>query len=254
MKKMPIMFVGHGSPINAIEDNDFTRVWSEIAAGVPKPEAILCVSAHWVSQGTKITDSPRPRQIYDMYGFPRELYEVRYEPAGSPEFAQLTLGLVPAAGIDNSWGIDHGTWSVLNRMYPAADIPVFQMSLDQSASSRYHFEIGQQLKSLREKGILIIGSGNIVHNLSRISWSEPGGYSWADEFDLYIKTRILERDYQGVINYGKAGECAQYAFKTTEHFDPLLYVLGAVEESDKITIFNDARTLGSISMTGYLFE
>lgn len=254
MKKMPVLFVGHGSPMNAIEDNEFTRAWKEIATRIPKPEAILSVSAHWTTHGTKITDSLRPRQVYDMYGFPRKLYEVAYQPAGSPEFAHLTQSLVPNAEIDNNWGIDHGTWSVLNLMYPAADIPVFQMSLDQGVPRQYHFEVGQYLKSLREQGVLILGSGNVVHNLGRVSWEMNGGYDWAVEFDQYIKGKILNREYPDVINFSKAGKCAQSAFHTTEHFDPLLYILGASDETDHVSVFNDACTLGSLSMTSYLFE
>ncbi len=253
MKKMPVLFVGHGSPMNAIEDNRFTCGWETHADRIPKPKAILAISAHWTTQGTKVTDSPRPRQIYDMYGFPRALYEVVYQPAGAPEIAHWVRGLVPQTEIDNRWGIDHGAWSVLNRLYPGADIPTIQLSLDQTLSRQEHHDIGRLLKPLRDQGVLILGSGNIVHHLGRVNWSLDGGYDWADEFDQYIKSSILSRDHEQVIDYHQAGDCARHAFVTTEHFDPLLYVLGASDDADPIFVFNEACTLGSISMTSYLF-
>lgn len=254
MQRMPVLFVGHGSPMNAIEDNPFTRGWEDLAGQIPKPEAILSVSAHWTTRGTKTSDAPAPRQIYDMYGFPPELYELHYEPAGAPDRARQVQRLVPEVAIDNGWGIDHGTWSVLCRMYPAQDRPVFQLSLARGVPAQQHFELGQKLRSLREQGVLILGSGNIVHNLGRVSWSLDGGFDWALEFDQYIETGIMERHFDAVIDYSRAGEIAQRAFNTTEHFDPLLYVLGATDETDSITVFNKACTLGSISMTSYLFE
>lgn len=255
MNRMPVLFVGHGSPMNAIEDNSFTHEWVRIAAGIPRPEIILSVSAHWTANGTKITDSDRPRTVYDMYGFPKELYEVKYQPFGSPETAHMVQELLAGSQIDNSWGIDHGTWSVLHRMYPEADIPVFQVSLDLNGTRRYHFEMGRALTSLREKGVLIFGSGNVVHNLSRVNWGmTSGGYDWAVEFDSYIKDKIVKREFDDVIDYKKAGQSALSAFHTTEHFDPLLCVLGASDEKDTLTVFNDSCTMGSLSMTGYLFE
>ncbi len=254
MKEMPVLFVGHGSPMNAIEENTFTKKWVEIAAKLPKPVAILAISAHWTTNGSKVTDSQQPKTIYDMYGFPKELYEVVYRPAGSPEYAHLTRDLIGHAQIDNSWGIDHGTWSVLRVMYPEADIPVFQLSVSQNETRAYHYEVGQKLKALRKKGVLILGSGNVVHNLGRAHWGMASGYDWAVEFDAYIHDKISKRAYQDVIDYHKAGKSAALAFHTTEHFDPLLYVLGASDETDQLTIFNDACTLGSLSMTSYLFE
>ena len=254
MSRMPVLFIGHGSPMNAIEDNIYTRKWIEIGSGLPRPEAILAVSAHWTTDGTCMTDSPLPRTVYDMYGFPRELYEVKYQPPGSPEYARLAAGLLENVQVDNSWGIDHGSWSVLARMYPKADIPVFQLSLDLNASRQKHFEIGQALKPLREKNVLIMGSGNVVHNLSRVNWDMDGGYPWAVEFDGYIKDRIVKKEFRDVIDYTGAGPSAQFAFRTTEHFDPLLYVLGASDASDRLTIINDSCTMGSLSMTCYLFD
>jgi 4,5-DOPA dioxygenase extradiol len=253
MSRMPVLFIGHGSPMNAIEDNVYTRMWIKIGSSLPRPEAILAVSAHWTTEGSSISDSPNPRTVYDMYGFPSELYEVAYQPPGSPEYARMTAGLIGNVRIDNSWGIDHGTWSVLNRMYPKADIPVFQLSLDLTASRQKHHEIGQTLKPLREKNILIMGSGNIVHNLSRVNWDMDGGYPWAVEFDGYIKDKIVKRNFREVIDYKSAGPSAQLAFRTTEHFDPLLYVLGVSEPDDKLSVLNDSCTMGSLSMTCYLF-
>lgn len=254
MTKMPVLFVGHGSPMNAIEDNAFTRTWTEIAARIPKPEAILCVSAHWVTEGSRVCDEPSPKTVYDMYGFPQALYEVKYDSPGAPELAHILCDLAPEVRIDNSWGIDHGTWSVLHVMYPNADIPLIQLSLDRNESRQYHFDLGQKLRALRDKGVLIMGSGNVVHNLGRINWDLNGGYSWAKEFDAYIKENIKHREFQNVVDYRKAGESAREAFYTTEHFDPLLYILGVSNEKDRLTVFNNECALGSLSMTGYLFE
>ena len=254
MKKMPVVFIGHGSPMNAIEDNKYTRGWIELAARIPKPEAILAISAHWSVRGTRISDEPSPETIYDMYGFPQELYNLKYSPAGAPALAHVTKELVGNAQIDNSWGIDHGTWSILSKMYPKADIPVLQMSVNKELKAQEHFEIGKKLKILREQGVLIFGSGNVVHNLARVNWNMTGGHEWADEFNNYIKDKIVKKGYKDVIDYYKAGVIAELSFTTSEHFDPLLYILGASEDTDKLTIFNDSCTLGALSMTSYLFE
>lgn len=253
--KTPLLFVGHGSPLNAIEDNSYTRSWQEIAAKIPRPAAILSVSAHWYTVGSRINDTAKPKVIYDMYGFPDELYKVAYNAPGSPELARITKNLIQKeVRIDNSWGIDHGTWSVLYKMYPKADIPVYQLSVDGNESAEVHFQMGQQLRSLREKGVLIFASGNVVHNLARVNWEMDGGYSWATEFDGYIKEKVLTREYQDVINYKSAGKSAEQAFYQPDHFYPLLYVLGASEETDRLSIYNESCALGSLSMTSYLFE
>jgi 4,5-DOPA dioxygenase extradiol len=252
--RMPVLFVGHGSPMNAIEDNRYTRKWIEIGAAIPQPAAILAISAHWTTDGIHVADSARPRTVYDMYGFPREMYEVAYQPPGSPEYARRVADLIENVRIDNSWGIDHGTWSVLNHLYPKADIPVFQLSLDWNAPRQDHFELGQMIKPLREAGVLIMGSGNIVHNLSLVNWEMAGGYPWAVEFDGYIRECVIKGKYHDVIDYKSAGPSAQSAFRTTEHFDPLLYVLGAADSSDRLSIMNDSCTMGSLSMTCYLFQ
>jgi 4,5-DOPA dioxygenase extradiol len=254
-KRMPALFIGHGSPMNAIEDNKYSKSWEEIGKHIVKPEAILSVSAHWFTKGTKITDAPQPKVVYDMYGFPDDLYRVNYQPNGSPELAHKTMSLISSeVKIDNSWGIDHGTWSVLCRMYPKADIPVFQLSVDAGASAENHIKIGRELASLRDQGVMIFGSGNVVHNLSRVNWEMDDGYSWALEFDEYIKDKIISGQYDSVLDYSKAGPSATLAFSTPDHFNPLLYVLGASNKSDKLTVFNDSCTLGALSMTCYLFE
>jgi len=254
-RKMPALFIGHGSPMNAIEDNSFTKNWAKIANEFPRPEAILSISAHWYTNGSRICDELHPKTIYDMYGFPPELYNLKYNASGAPELAHVTKSLISNnVQIDNSWGYDHGTWSVLCKMYPKADIPVFQLSVDSSASMEDHFRIGQEIRALREKGVLVFGSGNVVHNLAKVNWEMNGGYPWADEFDDYIKNKIIQRQYQDVIRYEKAGKSSEQAFTMPDHFDPLLYVLGASDDSDKLSIFNDSCTMGSLSMTSYLFN
>ncbi len=254
-EKMPVLFIGHGSPMNAVEDNDYTRNWSKIVDKLPTPKAILSVSAHWFTHGSRITDVEKPRTVYDMYGFPEELYKVRYDAPGAPDIARKTKELIKSAvTIDNSWGIDHGTWSVLCKMYPDASIPVFQLSIDASAPAQTHYKIGQDISALREEGVLILGSGNIVHNLSRVNWDMAGGYQWADEFDRYVKDRIIQKRYDDVISYTNAGEAAELAVPTPDHFYPILYVLGASRNEDEVTIFNQSGTLGALSMTCYLFK
>lgn len=254
-KKMPTLFVGHGSPMNAIEANVFSANWSRLAGQMPRPEAILAISAHWYTSGSRISDAARPKMIYDMYGFPDELYQVAYDAAGAPEMAHLTRNLISrTVSVDNSWGIDHGTWSVLCHMYPQADIPVYQLSVDSHADAAVHFQIGRELQALREKGVLILGSGNVVHNLARIQWGMDGGLPWAVEFDAYIKDRITERQFEDVIQYRKAGKSSELAFFTPDHFYPLLYVLGASSPDDTLAISSQICTMGSMSMTCYLFQ
>ncbi len=254
-KLSPVLFVGHGSPMNAIEENPFTQKWEELGRELPRPDVILCVSAHWYTDGSRTTDSEAPRMIYDMYGFPEALYRVVYGAPGSPHFARLTADLVSSeVKIDNNWGFDHGAWSVLHRMFPDADIPVFQLSVDRRADAQTWFQIGQDLRPLRKEGVLILGSGNVVHNLARINWEMAGGYPWAEEFDSYIKENILAGDFDNVVHYERAGEFSRLAFYTPDHYAPLLYALGAVEEGDSVSVFNDACMMGSMSMTGYLFQ
>ncbi len=255
MKRMPALFIGHGSPMNAIEENQFVREWKALGNKIPRPDAILSVSAHWFTENTRVTDSQAPETIYDMYGFPEELYRIVYPAKGSPHFAHLTKDMVGRkVTIDNSWGYDHGTWSVLHRIYPDADIPVFQLSVDRHASVREHYTIGQEISGLRDLGVLILGSGNVVHNLARVNWNMEGGYSWAEEFDAYMKESIINRKDENVINYQKAGDSASMAVPILDHFAPLAYILGASKAEEHVTVFNDSCILGSLSMTSYLFE
>jgi 4,5-DOPA dioxygenase extradiol len=255
MSKMPMLFVGHGSPMNAIEDNRYTRGWKEIAEQIPKPESIISISAHWYTKGTKIMNEENPKTIHDMYGFPKELYEILYKVQGNRELAGKVKNLISKqSAFDNSWGIDHGTWSVLVHMYPERNIPVFQISIDAAAPPEVHYQIGKELKSLRNQGVLLFGSGNIVHNLGLIDWGiEDKGFEWAYQFDDYIKESIINRNHETVINYLHLEKTAKLAVPTPEHFYPILYILGASDEEDKISVYNDSCVLGSLSMTSYLF-
>ncbi len=253
--KMPALFVGHGSPMNAIEENAYTRTWERIAGDFPKPKAILAVSAHWYTHGSRIMDESQPQMVYDMYGFPHELYQVRYNAPGAPVLSRKTRDLISRdVAVDNSWGFDHGAWSVLCKMYPQADIPLYQLSVDAYAPPEEHFRMGQEIGILRNEGVLILGSGNIVHNLLRLDWNREEGFDWADEFDLYVKNSILSRQFQNVAEYKAAGNSARAAVPTPDHFYPLLYVLGAARPDDKVYVFNESRIMGSVSMTGYLFK
>jgi len=255
MKRTPVLFIGHGSPMNAVENNPFSNQWVTLGKELERPNAILSISAHWFTSGTRIADAQTNRMIYDMYGFPDELYRVNYPAPGAPEVARRAKGLISRkVEIDNTWGLDHGTWSVLRRLFPQADIPVFQLSVDSDATPREHFQIGQDLAALRDEGVLILGSGNVVHNLGRVNWGMEGGYDWAQDFDGYIKRNVLNRDFDAVVDYQKAGPSARQAFPIMDHFAPLLYVLGATDSADKATVFNDACMMGSLSMTSYLFE
>lgn len=255
MEHMPVLFVGHGSPMNAIEDNRFSAQWKKLAERIPRPEAILSVSAHWYTAGLRVSDDPAPRLIYDMYGFPKELYEVRYDAPGAPHFAGMTKQLLGVdVRVDDSWGLDHGTWSVLCHVYPQADIPVFQLSVDNRASAEEHYNTGRKLRALRDRGVLLFGSGNVVHNLSRVNWAmEDTGYPWAEEFDGYIKENVLSGNHDNIFHYRRAGDSSKYAFTYFDHFAPFLCALGASEPEDEITVFNEACVLGSLSMTSYLF-
>lgn len=252
---MPILFVGHGSPLNAIENNEFTKGWQTIAESIPKPSAILALSAHWLTEGTKVSTLESPATIHDFYGFPKALFDITYAAKGSPALAEKTLRLLDGiAAPDESWGIDHGVWSVLHVMYPDADIPVFQVSIDSQATPDVHFKIGQRLKPLRHENVLIMASGNVVHNLRLLDYAADGGFDWADAFDHYISDKIVQRDWDSVIDYKSTDRIAQLSVPTTEHFDPLLYILGASDPNDKLLIYNQKRTLGSLSMTSYVFS
>lgn len=256
--KMPILFLGHGSPMNAIEENEFVSGFREISQEITKPNAIICISAHWETNGTKITAMQKPRTIYDFGGFPKELYEVKYDAIGSPELASEIKNIVQKTQIelDHSWGLDHGTWSVVKHLYPNADIPVLQLSMDYNMSPKDHYELAKELNKLRHKGILIIGSGNIVHNLRKVDWkriNENFGYDWAIETNNKIKEFISDDNHIDLINYDKQGSNFKLAIPTPEHYLPLLYILALKDKNDKTKIFNDKAVSGSLTMTSYKF-
>lgn len=254
-EKMPVLFIGHGNPMNAIEDNEFTTGWRIVGETLPKPSAILCISAHWETRGTHVTAMNKPETIHDFGGFPARLFEVQYPAPGSPALASDTKEIVKMTevGLDQDWGLDHGCWSVVSRLYPDADIPVIQMSLDYHKDPARHFELAAELAPLRKKGVLIIGSGNMVHNLALVNWhkiNEPGfGYDWALEAGEKMKKYILEGNYDALINYKNQGRSFNLAIPTPDHYLPLLYALALKEENEEATIFNDKAVMGSLTMT-----
>lgn len=252
--KMPVLFLGHGSPMNAIEENEFVQGFRNIAKDIPKPNAILCISAHWETKGTLVTAMENPRTIHDFGGFPKELFEVQYPAAGSPDLAKETKSLISTTevGLDDKWGLDHGAWSVIKHLYPEADVPVIQMSLDYRQSPQYHYELAQQINSLRHKGVLIIGSGNMVHNLGKVDWrrlNETYGFDWAIEANEQMKKFILDGNHQQLINFRSQGKAFDLAIPTAEHYLPLLYTLALQDKSDDLKLFNDKAVAGSLTMT-----
>lgn len=253
---MPVLFVGHGSPMNAIEDNEFTAEWAKVGTLLPKPKAILCISAHWQTRGTMVTAMEKPQTIHDFGGFPEELFKKEYPAAGSPEFAKQTKDLVKktSVGLDNDWGLDHGTWSVLCKMFPKADIPTYQLSLDYTQSPEYHFELAQELQELRKKGVLIIGSGNIVHNLRMVSFDKSDGFDWAIEFDEKIKKALEDKDNKSIIHYEDFGSVARLAVPTNEHYLPMLYTIALQQKNENISFFNAKTQAGSISMRSLIIS
>jgi 4,5-DOPA dioxygenase extradiol len=256
--KMPVLFLGHGSPMNAIEENEFVRGWIDMGKSLPKPSSILCISAHWETRGTNVTAMIRPSTIHDFGGFPKELFEVRYPAPGNPELALKIKQSVnkTEVGLDNKWGLDHGAWSVLKHLYPKADIPVVQLSMDYYQPPQYHYDLAKELSYLREEGVLIIGSGNMVHNLGLISWEKmdvPGfGYDWAIEANEKMKELIQSNDHKALIDYKSLGNAINLAIPTPDHFIPLLYSLALKEENERVKIFNDKAVAGSLTMTSII--
>jgi len=252
--KMPVLFLGHGSPMNAIDENEFVRGFRNIARDIPKPIAILCVSAHCETKGTYVTAMQNPTTIHDFGGFPKQLFEVQYPAPGSPDLARATKTLITKTEVvmDDKWGLDHGAWSVIKHLYPQADIPVIQMSIDYSKPAKYHYELAKEISSLRHKGVLIIGSGNMVHNLRLVAWNrlnEQYAFDWATEANEKMKRYILSGDHQKLIDFKSQGSAFHLAIPTPEHYLPLLYTLALKEENEKITLFNDQPVGGSLSMT-----
>lgn len=255
MEKMPVLFIGHGSPMNAVEDNVITKQWKTLGRFIPQPKAILSISAHWYEGKSYVQSAKQPRQVYDMYGFPSRLYELEYPVLGNDTLTrrvQELLGTI--VSVNNEWGIDHGTWSVLVHIYPKGDIPIVQLSINGTLKPKEQFAIGQALQPLREEGILILGSGNVVHNLGLLAWDEEGGFAWADEFDEWVKQGVSSKEEEKLFNYTQH----KYAIKavpTTEHLAPLFYCLGAVHATQyALHIINNMCVMGSLSMTSYIFK
>ena len=261
-QRMPAIFVGHGSPMNAIEDNEFSRCWLQLGKSLPRPKAILCISAHWETWGTLVTAMEQPRTIHDFGGFPPELYQAQYPAPGSTWLSGEIRNSITSSKVsfDLDWGLDHGCWSVLQRMFPAADLPVVQLSLDYTKSTMEHYAIGRDLAGLREKGILIVGSGNMVHNLCQVEvrddgfrdFNRPFGFAWAIEANDLFKKLIDKDSHEELVDYHALGDVVQMAVPTPEHFLPLLYVLALKQKGEKLVYFNDKPLAGSLTMTSFI--
>jgi len=254
-EKQPVLFIGHGSPMNGIEDNEFSQTWAKMGQEITKPKAVLVISAHWLTRGTHITAMDEPKTIHDFGGFPKALFDVQYPAKGDPELAIEAARLITTTdvGLDHDWGLDHGTWTVVRHMYPDADIPVLQLSIDYSKPPQYHYDLAKQLAALRKKGVLIIGSGNMVHNLRMIDWQNMNtpnfGFDWAIEMNSIFKQKIYDGNHSDLINYEKLNKAATLAVPSPDHYYPLLYSLGLQDNKDSISIFNDKMVGGSLNMT-----
>lgn len=252
--KMPVLFLGHGSPMNAIEENEFVEGFRKLATELPHPKAILCISAHWETDGTMVTAMETPPTIHDFGGFPQELYDVNYPAPGHPLLAYTTKEIIKSTPVDldHEWGLDHGAWSVIKHLYPNANIPILQLSIDKRKDARFHYNLAKELAVLREKGVLIIGSGNMVHNLRKVAWNKINdefGYDWAIEASTLMKKNILSNNSKNLINYRNQGEAYNLAIPTAEHYIPLLYTMGLFSKKDEIELFNDKAVAGSLTMT-----
>jgi 4,5-DOPA dioxygenase extradiol len=250
---MAALFVGHGNPMNALEDNAYTRGWRAIGQSISRPRGVVCVSAHWYIEGTRVTAMQRPRTIHDFGGFPRELHEVKYPAPGDPALAARVAELLKPTDVvqdDESWGLDHGTWSVLVHLFPRADVPVIQLSIDETRPASTHYELGQRLSALREEGVLIIGSGNIVHNLHAYAWGRHGvdAFEWARRFETEARQLLLSREHQPLIDYESMGTEAALSVPTPEHYLPLLYVIAGCREDDQVKFPVEGMDGGSVSM------
>ena len=252
--RMPVLFLGHGSPMNAIEENEFVYGFRAATKRIQKPNAILVISAHWETNGTYLTAMEKPRTIHDFSGFPKELYQVNYPALGNPELAKEIKNKVrfTPVGLDQHWGLDHGCWSVVKHLYPNADIPVIQLSLDYNKSPQYHYELAKEINFLRDKGILIIGSGNMVHNLGRVAWdklNQTFAYDWALEASEKMKSCIKSGDHKTLINFDAQGNAFKLSIPTPEHYLPLLYILSLQQKNEPVELFNDKPLAGSLFMT-----
>ena len=258
-QKMPVLFIGHGSPMNGIETNKFSQTWLKLAKEIPVPKAVLCISAHWLTKGTHVTAMVKPKTIHDFGGFPQALFDVQYPAPGNPELAAETKKIVSSTdvGLDHDWGLDHGTWSVVRQMYPLANIPVLQLSIDYNRPAQYHYDLAKQLSSLRNKGVLIIGSGNMVHNLGMVDFSRLSdadyGFDWAIEMNQKFKTKILNRDHASLIDWKSMGKAAELAIPTPDHYYPLIYTLALQDKNESAVFFNDNAVGGSLTMTSVKF-
>ena len=250
---MPVLFIGHGSPMNGIEDNEFSSTWAAMGRTMPIPKAVLVVSAHWFTRGTAITAMDFPQTIHDFGGFPQALFDTQYPVPGSPQLAAETAALIQSTDVllDHDWGLDHGAWTVLKHMFPAANIPVLQLSMDYTKDPIAHYELAAELYQLRKKGVLIMGSGNMVHNLGMISWDmiDGGGYDWALEINDKFKSLIMNNDHKPLMDYRNLGSAAKLAIPTPEHYLPLLYTLGLKNDREEVSLFNDKAIGGSLTMT-----
>lgn len=254
-EKMPVLFIGHGSPMNGIENNTFSQTWQSLPKEFPKPSAIICISAHWLTRGTYITAMDNPRTIHDFGGFPDALFNVQYPAPGNANLAKETSQLVKTThvNLDHDWGLDHGAWTVIRHMYPDATIPVLQFSIDYHKPAAYHYALAKELAVLRSKGVLILGSGNMVHNLRMVAWDKMAvpnyGFDWAIEMNELFKRKIADGDHQALINYESLNPAAKLAIPTPDHYWSLLYTLGLQQPKDEIKFFNDALVAGSLTMT-----
>lgn len=255
----PVLFVGHGSPMNGIADNDFSRQWKAQVAHLPVPKAVLVISAHWLTRGTHITAMDQPQTIHDFGGFPQALFDVQYPAPGDPELAKVAQSLITStsAGLDHEWGLDHGTWTVVRHMYPEAIVPVLQLSIDYGQPASYHYALAAELRSLRKRGVLLIGSGNMVHNLGKVAWDKldtPNyGFDWAIESNELFKKLLADRDHQSLVDWQKLGSAIQLAIPTPDHYYPLIYTLGLSEKKEELQFFNDQLVGGSLNMTSVQF-
>ncbi|MDP3556526.1 MAG: 4,5-DOPA dioxygenase extradiol [Bacteroidota bacterium] len=253
--KMPVLFLGHGSPMNAIEENEFVTGFRNIGKNIPKPKAILVISAHWETRGTFVTAMEKPRTIHDFGGFPQALFDVQYPAPGSPDLAKQTKELIKktSVGLDEQWGLDHGAWSVVKHLYPLADVPVIQMSIDYTQNAQYHYDLAKELAALRNKGVLIVGSGNMVHNLGMLAWDKLNttdyGFDWAIEASTKMKQFIVNNDHKSLINFQSQGKAFDLAIPSPEHYLPMIYSLALKDEKEKVTLFNDKAVAGSLTMT-----